>query len=257
LTVVLSPHCDDAVLSTFGAILDGASVVTIFAGEPWAEATLEAWDRCCGFADPSAAMRARWVEDDAALTGVEHSRLDLLEEPYRPDLPRAAITDRLVELLAPLLAGETIVYAPVSVAPRPHPDHLLTLEAAWALRESYDELRLYGCMPHILRGEGVWPAAIKRGVTSAPAYWWRCLDERPITSRWPKLRCLTRPEAEAKAERTRLYRSQFRGLTTALRMPARSVLKNPSAYSIEAWWPGKRARGSPVAIPSRPPSSPS
>jgi LmbE family N-acetylglucosaminyl deacetylase len=243
--LILSPHCDDAVLSTYGAILDGASVVTVFAGEPWAEAELGPWDRLCGFADPSAAMRARWAEDDAALAGVPHSRLNLLDSFSRPPTAEAGALDHVAELLAPLLAGETVVYAPASVAPRPHPDHLLVTEAAWLLRDEYAELRLYGCLPHIVRNEGVWPAAIRRGVTSAPAYWWRCLDERPVTSRWPKVRRLSRGEAEAKATAMRLYRSQFRGLTTALRPPARSVLKNPSVYSIEAWWPGKRVRGSP------------
>lgn len=233
--LVLSPHLDDAVLSAWHAIRQGASVLTIFAGAPDRAAPLPAWDRLCGFSSAHEAMRARWREDDTALAGVTHARLDYLDHQSRSD---ALDAETLAGALAPLLAGETAVYAPVAVAPRPHPDHVLVTEAALLLRESYGELRLYGDLPHILRGEGVWPRAIEPGETEAPAYW-SVIGERPVTSRWPVVERLDRDAAAEKATMMRAYRSQFYGLTTAIRSPGRGVLRNPAAYGVEAWWPGR------------------
>ncbi|GAB3578114.1 hypothetical protein [Calidifontibacter terrae] len=93
--LVLSPHLDDAWLST-AALLTAdvdAEVWTVFAGEP-DPATTTPWDLACGFADSHATMTARRQEDlDAfADSGVRLRHLPLLEAAYRdPNTGRSQI----------------------------------------------------------------------------------------------------------------------------------------------------------------------
>jgi hypothetical protein len=63
--LVLSPHCDDAVLAC-GEMLEahpGSVVATVFAGCPPAGAPLTEWDRAAGFQAGDDVMNARRAED--------------------------------------------------------------------------------------------------------------------------------------------------------------------------------------------------
>ena len=69
--LILSPHLDDAWLSTAALIRHSqAEVWTVFAGAP-IPAVATDWDRTCGFADSAETMAARLAEDLAAFADVD------------------------------------------------------------------------------------------------------------------------------------------------------------------------------------------
>jgi LmbE family N-acetylglucosaminyl deacetylase len=64
--VVVSPHFDDAVLSTAGLLVrrnTPATIVTVFAGLPESAEPVSDWDRLCGFDNAQAATQTRASED--------------------------------------------------------------------------------------------------------------------------------------------------------------------------------------------------
>lgn len=123
-TLVLSPHLDDAWLST-AAILQQtpAEVWTVFAGVPH-PAQRSPWDTACGFADSDETMAARLAEDTAAFDGTELTvrRLPFVEGGYAgADRQRdlAQFADLLREWLDAHPGGTVVapVCAGVQVAP--------------------------------------------------------------------------------------------------------------------------------------------
>ncbi len=84
--LVLSPHLDDAWLSTSALLTSpvDAEVWTVYAGRPTPPLRTE-WDHRCGFPDSDATMAARIAEDEAAFvdSGVAVRHLPLLEAAYR------------------------------------------------------------------------------------------------------------------------------------------------------------------------------
>ncbi|HEY1357653.1 MAG TPA: hypothetical protein VGF21_05040 [Thermoleophilaceae bacterium] len=141
--VVLSPHLDDAVLSCWH-LLDGAKVVSVFAGVP-DPGTGGWWDSLTGNGDSAARMLERFDEDDAALglAGAEAVRLDLLDEQYRRNGARPPVTETIVDHVRD--ADE--VYAPLGVFLGD--DHRLVRQAALELRA---DTILYADHPHA----GIW-----------------------------------------------------------------------------------------------------
>ena len=136
--VVVSPHLDDAVLGCgrFLAVHPGATVVTVFAGNPpqYPE-PMRKWDVQSGFDPGDDVMAARRKEDDAALAcvGATPVHLDLIEYTYNPgDVP--VRPDVIVESLAPALAAlePTLVLAPFGLA---NPDHDMTHRACMLARD--------------------------------------------------------------------------------------------------------------------------
>ena len=96
--LVLSPHLDDALLSSAAVVLGRPTQVwTVFAGRP-DPPQRTAWDLSCGFADSDATMATRWAEDDAGFadTPARVRRLDCLDGPYAAPARRRADL-RLVE----------------------------------------------------------------------------------------------------------------------------------------------------------------
>jgi hypothetical protein len=69
VNVVLSPHLDDAVLSTGMWLTNhpGSTVVTVCAGLPGPGIPASNWDKAGGFQDADEAVLARRQEDEAAL----------------------------------------------------------------------------------------------------------------------------------------------------------------------------------------------
>jgi LmbE family N-acetylglucosaminyl deacetylase len=130
--LVLSPHLDDAVLST-GQFLCGRpdiTVATLFAGVPPADIATD-YDRKCGFRDSSEAVTARRAEDIDALAtlDVAATHLDFFDHQYGfgNDLPAMVGTvANLIKTIAP-----EYVLAPLGLL---HPDHVtardVTLAAA-------------------------------------------------------------------------------------------------------------------------------
>lgn len=136
--VVVSPHLDDAVLSCGGflSVHPGATVVTVFAGNPDAYPTPQRlWDVQSGFGPDDDVMEARRREDRAALTRLDARplHLDFIEHTYLPgDQPVAP--ELLAEQLVPALRGldPTLVVAPFGLA---NPDHDVTHRACMLARD--------------------------------------------------------------------------------------------------------------------------
>ena len=137
--VIVSPHLDDAVLgcANFMAAHPGATVVTVFAGNPPAYPTdpMRKWDVQSGFAPGDDVMETRRREDDAALAILDAApvHLEFVEHTYNPG-DRPGAPDRLVDALAPALAAlaPTLVLAPFGLA---NPDHDVTHRACMLARD--------------------------------------------------------------------------------------------------------------------------
>lgn len=126
MIVILSPHCDDAILS-LGQFMTTApcTVVTVFAGIP--SSGLSAYDESCGFTESSTAMRTRRLEDQRAceLLGANVVHLDFLDAQYQYPADDATITKTLEAFYRP----DWRIFAPVGIG---HPDHVQTARCARA-----------------------------------------------------------------------------------------------------------------------------
>ena len=221
--IVLSPHCDDAVLSCW-SLLTGAEdvqVITVFAGLPPAGARLESWDRITGAADPRSRMEERRREDRRALAlaGREPVLLDFLEQPYRETEPAVA---ELASAIATHVARHALVYAPAAI--KRHPDHVLTRAAALSLGV---DVGLYAELPYATRfGWPAWMTGREDGDVDIDAYWGAYLDGRPTALP------LSLAQRRSKLRAMRTYRSQFAGLDGG---PQRR-LSHPALLAFEARW---------------------
>ena len=144
LSIILSPHFDDAVLSLGGFIAtapERAVIVTVFAGTP-AEGIAGRWDRWSGFKSAAEAMRARALENEAALAvlGVPPNgilNLGFLDRQYRPHETASPALEPViaetVRRLAVRPGGPIDVFCPISPW---HPDHRAVTDAVVALRKA-------------------------------------------------------------------------------------------------------------------------
>jgi LmbE family N-acetylglucosaminyl deacetylase len=152
--VVLSPHLDDAVWSTFSVLSSAQHVVVanVFAGIP--EGPPGWWDARCGITDSAAHVRARRAEDASVLATLGRSPvdLDLLDDQYR-DGPVAAA--EIVAELERHVPAVSHVYAPAGIG---HPDHALVRDAGVLLREQGVRVSIYTDYCYCTR-EG-WPTWI-------------------------------------------------------------------------------------------------
>lgn len=122
VTVVLSPHLDDAVLSCWHVLTQPGevAVINVFAGVPANADGRAWWDRYTGATDSAQRVRDRVEEDRRALAlaGRGAVNLELLDDQYRHgEQPLAPVTARLKRLVAP----GARVYAPAAFAN--HVDH--------------------------------------------------------------------------------------------------------------------------------------
>src|SRR3954468_24623954 len=117
--IILSPHLDDAVWSTFSLLAGDEPdviVVTVFAGVPRGQVGW--WDAECGITDSTAHVLARRREDSGVLTSLGRSsiHLDLLDDQYR-DAP--VDPGDVVTAVAAAVTAVNRVYAPSGIG---HPD---------------------------------------------------------------------------------------------------------------------------------------
>lgn len=145
--VVVSPHLDDAVLST-GQYLAGrgsdVTIVTLFAGVPAAGVVTE-YDRKCGFVDSRDAVTTRRTEDveACALLNIAPVHLSYLDHQYGAAYAIEAGID-MVDALVTLIDGldPEYVLGPLGLL---HPDHVMTRNVTMAAAIStpvilYEEL---------------------------------------------------------------------------------------------------------------------
>jgi LmbE family N-acetylglucosaminyl deacetylase len=162
--VVVSPHCDDAVLSCGGRLATAVRrgypirVITICGGVPPGEARVSDWDLRCGFADARQAALARLDEDREACRrlGAELIQLPWLDVLYAAHMtgPGYAASDLVVALSARLDGDRDStrerdsaeVWVPAGLSG--HPDHVFARDAALrAARDLGVPARLYADAP--------------------------------------------------------------------------------------------------------------
>jgi LmbE family N-acetylglucosaminyl deacetylase len=149
--LVVSPHCDDAVLS-LGAALTAhvrtggtVTVLTLLAGDPAADpALLGPWDRAAGFADAGSAARARREEDRRACAaiGASHVHLTEVDQQYA----RRGSMGKLVGELTALLPVVDTVLLPGH--PLRHPDHRFVHDTVLPAVRTLVPTRLYAEEPY-------------------------------------------------------------------------------------------------------------
>jgi LmbE family N-acetylglucosaminyl deacetylase len=214
VNIILSPHFDDAVFSLGGLIAtapERSVVVTVFAGMP-AAGIVGSWDRRSGFKSGAEAMRARALENEAALAALQVPpsaivNLDFLDRQYRPKAPIAGLRSAIAETVRQIAGrhgAPVSVFTPVSGW---HPDHRAATDCVielWRAGElSGADVLLYQDQPYAyleLRRRSLAPlrfarfAAAKnpRGVMADPH--WLEFDE---------------PAAARKRQAASRYKSQF------------------------------------------------
>jgi hypothetical protein len=210
ITVVVSPHFDDAVLSCWHVLENEADVlvVNVFGGVPepgvpgW-------WDRLTGAADSPDRIRQRRREDEQALAlaGASSVTLELLDEQYRRNGRRPAPADALAEHVRDAAA----VYAPAGFFLGA--DHPLVREAALELRP---DARIYADHPHA----GIWglPSWVTGdaadGSLDVDAAWRQAMDDAGIDlgSLDPEVHALDDESFARKLEAVRCYGTQVEAL---------------------------------------------
>jgi LmbE family N-acetylglucosaminyl deacetylase len=205
--VVVSPHCDDAVLS-LGSTLTAhvrqggrAVVVTAMAGDPHSDAPAGPWDAAAGFSREGEATVARRSEDRAACRriGAEHLHIDEVDAQY----PRRRSPDALWRELRPALDGCDDLLLPGF--PLRNSDHLEVTRTVLTHLDPRTKVRLYLEEPYALR---------ERGSTGPADVWGGSASWGPLPTQWR--------DAVTKLRATRCYDSQ-------LPLLARERLSPPSA----------------------------
>jgi LmbE family N-acetylglucosaminyl deacetylase len=205
--IVISPHLDDAVLSSWHVLEAGdATVVTVFTAAPEA-GTSGWWDRLTGSDDSPGRVRERVREDERAmsLAGSDYVHLDLLDEQYR----RNGASPPVAEALAEHVSGAGEVYAPLGFFFSG--DHELVREAVLGLRA---DTRLYADLPHA----GFWglPTWVngRRGELDVDAAWRQRIAETGLdpSALTASVHALDDDAYERKLAAVRCYDTQFDAL---------------------------------------------
>lgn len=234
--LVVSPHCDDAVLSLGATIAEHVrsggevNVVTVLAGDPASKAAAGTWDLCAGFRSEGDATRQRRVEDRAACRAIGATPIHLAgsDHQYRSGnhIDGASLT-----VLQTLGAHHDVIFIPGH--PLMHPDHRWVSDLVRRELGSHRDLRLYGEEPYIFwTGRPPVPdgdAAVDAGVT-----WHRSPNSTPDRVR--KLLAVTR------------YRSQLDLLGRA-RQPDATLPR--LRFLMKLWRAGARGEWVSDPLPGR------
>jgi hypothetical protein len=231
--LILSPHCDDAVLSCWSVLTSRqqVEVVNIFTGLPL-PGQAGVWEAVSGCADSAERARGRIAEDAAALAHAGRSarNLPLLDVSFRrrrSELGLAAL-DRA---LAGQLHSASRVYAPAGIGS--HVDHVLTRRYAQALAHAGMPVELYAELPYcVFHG---WPSWVD-GCAREPdrdvdAYWRSFLQDVPEMPALDtgEVTRLQEPAIAAKLEALSCYR-------LSLNYAVRQLLANPLLGRFEVRW---------------------
>jgi LmbE family N-acetylglucosaminyl deacetylase len=139
--LAVSPHLDDAVLSTGGLLAQhpGSVVATVFAGFPPAYDGVTEWDAACGFCADDDVVALRRAEDDRAVRhlGATSSWLEFVDDQYADQRPSI---DEIAAALRAELAAKAFdtIAIPLGIQ---HRDHRRTHDACMKLLETCPDLR--------------------------------------------------------------------------------------------------------------------
>lgn len=234
-TVVLSPHLDDAVLSSWSVVGDAGEVeiVNVFAGLP-EDGPPPRWDRLAGAESRRAHMEARLEEDRAALAlpGRSAVYLPFLDRHYRTAAPDA---DEVAEAIDAAVPAASIVCAPAGIGG--HEDHVMVRDIALGLGgRSGIPVRLYAELPYAVRFG--WPAWVTGSAgdrdQAAELDWDSYLSSIPVprSALTADVRRFDDAQMGAKLAAMRRYRTQFR----LLNQSPFGVLEHPQVLPWEVAW---------------------
>jgi LmbE family N-acetylglucosaminyl deacetylase len=214
VTIVLSPHYDDAVLSLGGMLAmkeHPAVVATFFTGEP-ETATTTPWDAQSGFSDSHAAIEARVKENVDALKvlGATVKDYGYFDFQYRGSTTTdAELEQDIAEDIQALLAAysdKTIsVYAPAVFSPDlTHPDHQALHNAFLNVVDNYPKDNItfyfYEDYPYIEQFNKQSVISLKKNLENTTG---KIFEEMqiPLTTRatWNKARSLKAYQSQVKA----------------------------------------------------------
>jgi hypothetical protein len=231
--LILSPHCDDAVLSCWSVLTSSqeVDVVNVFAGSPQPR-QVGVWEAVSGCTDSAERARRRIAEDAAALARAGRSarNLPLLDVSFRRRRPALGLA-ALDRALTGQLRSASRVYAPAGIGS--HVDHVLTRRYAQALAHAGMPVELYAELPYcVFHG---WPSWVD-GCAREPdrdvdAYWRSFLQgvpEMPALDAGAVTR-LQEPALAAKLEAIGYYR-------LSLNYAVRQLLANPLLGRFEVCW---------------------
>jgi LmbE family N-acetylglucosaminyl deacetylase len=214
--LVVSPHCDDAVLACGDLIArhPGSIVVTVFAGSAPDRDTVSEWDRSSGFTPGDDVMALRRREDAEALSllGAQPVWLPFMDSQYGGSPSAAAVARRLRDVLR--------THAPRSVAfPLGlfHSDHLLARDAALLLSAIEPAPRYVLYLDALYRRI---PGAVPGQLAALRSRGFRFGDARLDTEE---------PASAVKRAAVECYRSQLRALATPGR-PGHRDAYEPERY---------------------------
>jgi LmbE family N-acetylglucosaminyl deacetylase len=229
--LVVSPHLDDAVLSTAGLLIRRgrpATVVTVFAGAPAAGEPVSDWDRLCGFDDARVAAGVRADEDRRACAHLELSAVHLDHvEGGHGDCDLADLRHLLTTV-----PGGTTVLVPAGIGG--HRDHIRVRDAALAALADGGPgpVHLYADLPY---AANLWhwgqPAHSDRLCGPAALRAIAALPEAPAQAVLDWVR-LTAAEWARKRRAVWAYASQL----GCLSLTTRSLMAYPGPLQTEATW---------------------
>lgn len=233
--LVLSPHLDDAVLSTWSVIAGPHEVVVlnVFAGVPEQD-FVPRWDRLAGADDSTSHMEARLSEDRAALALAGRSAiyLPLLERHYRNGDPDG---EQVATALRGAVPAASLLFAPAGIGG--HEDHVLVRDLAIELsRRIRLPLCLYAELPYAARFG--WPSWVS-GAPPDPAVvvdvdWESALSGAPVarSALSSRVRRLDDEQMSAKLAAMKRYRTQF----PLLNQGPIGFLEHPLVLPFEVAW---------------------
>lgn len=225
ITLVISPHLDDAVLGCWSVIdhHQTVTILTVFAGIP-KEGSYQ-WDVLCGEPNSADMMRRRRIEDAtvADQSGADFLHLDMLDHQYlNRDIGDIEVLRSSIEALDLEVSQ---IYAPIAAGGYmgEHPDHYVVRQMALSLLADYPVL-FYADLPYALSRR--WPKVAPNRLYLPTLY-----------SYTPTVVRLTDSETERKLLCMKNYESQL----SLLNKLSGGQMLNPNTYNKEVFWKAEKA----------------
>lgn len=233
-TLVLSPHLDDAALSSWHVLSRPGDVivVNVFDGVPEG-GFVTLWDKITGAEESSSRQLERLEEDRMGLGCVDRTSVGLgfFDVQYgRPRPTASAIADAVLQAIP----NPAAICAPAGLGG--HPDHVLTNVAAIELAGRGIPTELYADMPYAVEhGWPYWVTGADRDPNlNVDALWETYLEDVPFRREHlrPIVRRLDDSVSASKLAALQTYRTQF----SALDGGAIGKLTNPLVRRFEVAW---------------------
>lgn len=155
--IIISPHFDDACLSTFSVLDKNSLVVTVFSGIP-IKSYATNWDTLCGFKNSVEAMITRAEENDLASNyiGFKTINLGYIDWQYNEKNNQKDIRIKIKDIID--LYPRATVFCPLSSGgASSHPDHITVTKIITNIfKKLENKLIFYADLPYQIGRELNW-----------------------------------------------------------------------------------------------------